>query len=321
MPRGKRTISDSLRSTYTPLHLRWIDSDLLRGFELAHTDTHRLASSAGAWIERFGPDILINYAEESTRDQLVEELQRWSENHALSFRRTFVRYLPRQNEDRAAPQLLIGDPNLPLTTTVSEENVTYEIDFSAGYSVGLFLDQRANRRLLRGVAPRQVLNTFAYTCSFSLVAALAGAETVSIDLSRKSLDRGRANFRLNELDDSKHRFLADDVMDVLPRLARRGEKFDAIVLDPPTFSRGNRGRRFQVEHDLESLVSAALELLAPEGRILLSTNCTRLNSRDLEQLARYALKLSRRTATFHREPELPDIPGDLAARTLWMVFR
>src|SRR5204863_6937957 len=151
----------------------------------------------------------------------------------------------------------------------------------------------------------------AYTCSFSVAAALAGAETISVDLSKKSLDRGRANFALNSIETTSHRFLADDVLDVLPRLARRGETFDAIILDPPTFSRGNKSRRFQVEKDLESLLVTALEVATPDARILLSTNCTRLAPRDLEQLARYALKLNRRTASFHRVPDLPDIPAEL----------
>jgi 23S rRNA (cytosine1962-C5)-methyltransferase len=167
---------------------------------------------------------------------------------------------------------------------------------------------------------KRLLNTFAYTCSFSVVAALAGAETVSVDLSRKSLDRGRENFTLNALTTDEHQFIADDVLDVLPRLARRGERFDCIILDPPTFSRGNKGRRFQVEQDLEKLVTAAMEVAAVGSRILLSTNCTRLNARALEQIARYTLKLNRRHATFHHEPELPDIPSEFSARALWMLL-
>ena len=104
--------------------------------------------------------------------------------------------------------------------------MSYGIDFGAGYSVGLFIDQRENRRFVRDVTPRTLLNCFAYTCSFSVVAASVGAKTVSIDLSKKSLERGRENFALNALRTDDHRFVTDDVMEVLPRLARRGEKFD-----------------------------------------------------------------------------------------------
>ncbi|RYD83607.1 MAG: hypothetical protein EOP84_07650, partial [Verrucomicrobiaceae bacterium] len=154
-----------------------------------------------------------------------------------------------------------------------------------------------------------------------VVAALSGAETVSIDLSKKSLDRGRENFTLNGLDASKHQLIADDVLDVLPRLERRGEKFDCIILDPPTFSRGNKGRRFQVEQGMEELVTAALEVATREASVLISTNCTRLDRRLLEQIGRHAMKMTRRNGSFHSEPDLPDIPPALSAQALWLKLR
>jgi 23S rRNA (cytosine1962-C5)-methyltransferase len=208
-----------------------------------------------------------------------------------------------------------------METVVREAGLQYGLDFAAGYSAGLFIDQRANRNFVRRIAPKKLLNTFAYTCSFSVVAAQTGAATVSVDLSKKSLDRGRENFALNGIDQAGHQFIADDVLDVLPRLARRGERFDCIILDPPTFSRGNKGRRFQVEQDMEKLVTAALEVAEPNARILLSTNCARLNVRDLEQIARYSLKLNRRSDNLYHEPDLPDIPSEFAARTAWMLLK
>ena len=265
--------------------------------------------------------MLISYQDDPTRDALHAGLRAWSAKHGYAPRRIFGKFLPRQNADRVAPVLIEGDSALPLTTIVEENGMRFGLDFGAGYSAGLFIDQRANRAFLRRSTPHRLLNTFAYTCSFSVAAALAGAETVSVDLSKKSLDRGRENFALNGLDVAAHRFFADDVLDVLPRLARKGETFDAIVLDPPTFSRGNKGRRFQVESDLEALLLAALEVAAPRAKILLSTNCTKLPRRALENIARFALKATRRAADFHAEPPLPDIPADAAAQTLWLSLK
>ena len=111
------------------------------------------------------------------------------------------------------------------------------------------------------------------------------------------------------------------MLDVLPRLARKNETFDVIILDPPTFSRGNKGRRFQVEQDLEALLLAALELAAPRAKVLVSTNCTRLPRRALESIARFALKATRRAADFHAEPPLPDVPPAAAAQTLWLSLK
>lgn len=302
-------------------HRHWLSGPHLAAFAAARTTAFRLFSSPEAWIERFGDDLLFSYQHEGVRDTVLAELQNWESKNGATHRRIFGKFIPRQNDERAAPILLEGDPAAPLDTVVEENGMRFGLDFAAGYSAGLFIDQRANRTLIRRSSVRRLLNTFAYTCSFSVAAALAGAETVSIDLSRKSLDRGRANFALNAIDAAPHRFLADDVLEVLPRLARRGEQFDAIILDPPTFSRGNKGRRFQVERDLETLLIAALEVAAPRARILLSTNCTRLTRRSLETIARYALKGTRRAADFHSEAPLPDIPADTAAQTLWLTLK
>jgi 23S rRNA (cytosine1962-C5)-methyltransferase len=302
----------------------WLPPARLATLAAAGTNAHRLCSGPDGWIERLDADVLVCFKSDPARDELLAGLEKWASSAGWQPRRVFVKFLPRQNEDRISPVLFSGDAALPPTAVVTEAGVRYALDFSAGYSHGLFLDQRANRAFLRRVAPKKLLNTFAYTCSFSVVAALAGAETLSVDLSKKSLDRGRENFALNKIAiaaDTRHRFLADDVLEVLPRLARRGEKFDAIVLDPPTFSRGNQGRRWQVEQHFEDLLLAALEVSAPRTRMLLSTNCAKLDPRTLERMARFCLKTQRRGGDFHREPALPDFPPGQGASTLWLTTR
>jgi 23S rRNA (cytosine1962-C5)-methyltransferase len=299
----------------------WLSKEQLDAFESALTTAHRLFTADDAWVERFGADIQISFKTDAARDSALRGLREWEALTGFKSRRVFSRFLPKQNAERVSPVLIEGDPADSLTTVVTEAGVRYGIDFAAGYSVGFFMDQRGNRALLRRIAPRNLLNTFAYTCSFSVVAGLAGGQTLSVDLSKKSLDRGRKNFALNGLADTGHRFLADDALDVLPRLERRGEKFDAIVLDPPTFSRGNRGRRWKVEEDLEELVMMALGLAAPNASVLVSTNCTRINRRTLEGIGRFALKARRRGGDFHREPTLPDFPPREGAETLWLRLR
>lgn len=293
----------------------------MEALRAARTTAHRLYSSPDAWVERFGDDLLFSFKESAACDRVRAELADWSAAHGLTWRRIFGKHLPRQNEDRASPVLLEGEPAAGLATLIEENGMRFGLDFGAGYSAGLFIDQRANRAFIRQAGARRLLNTFAYTCSFSVAAALGGATTVSIDLSKKSLDRGRDNFALNGIDLAGHQFLADDVLDVLPRLARRGEKFDAIVLDPPTFSRGNKGRRFQVERDFESLLLAALDLAAPRAELLLSTNCTRMTRRALEQIARFCLKARRLGGEFHQPLPLPDVPAEFAAATLWVRLK
>src|SRR5439155_550787 len=80
--------------------------------------------------------------------------------------RMFERFLPKRNQERQAPKLILGDSNIGSHGVVIERGLRFEIDFSGGYSVGLFIDQRENRSFVRKSAPKQMLNCFAYTCSF-----------------------------------------------------------------------------------------------------------------------------------------------------------
>src|SRR6266571_2239679 len=275
--------------TTQEMNLGWIDPALLRDFQAEGTDSHRLCTMEDGWVERFGRDVLISFKRVLTRERLLTELHSWAGPVGFQFRRIFARFVPRKSEQREPPRLI--------------------------------LDQRENRRYVRHIAPRRLLNCFAYTCSFSISAACRGATTFNIDISKKHLARGRENFALNNLPTIDHRFIADDVRAVLPRLARRGEKFDAIILDPPTFSRSPRARRFQVEEDFGNLLIDALELTERDSHVLLSTNCSTLREHALEVMARYCLKATRRAATFHRSSRLPDFPPGAGASSIWLALR
>lgn len=299
----------------------WMEPALFKEFEAEQTDAYRLCTHDEGWAERYAGDILVSYKTGAALERLITELHLWSLAVDFKFSRVFARLLPRQNSKRQAPRLVLGEAGAPLQTIATERLLQYGIDFESGYSAGLFVDQRANRSFVRQAKPRSLLNCFAYTCSFSVAAASAGAQTLSVDLSKTSLKRGRENFVLNALPIAAHRFVAEDAMEFLPRLARKGEKFDVIILDPPTFSRSHRGKAFQVEKDFETLLSRALELAERDSRILLSTNCTTLSERALEVMARFCLKAARRAGTLHREPPLADFPPRAGARTVWLTLR
>ncbi len=299
----------------------WIGPALLRVFEDEGTTAHRLCTIDNGWAERFGRDILISFRTTAARDRLVHELRAWSKSVEFPVGRVFARFLPKKNEERETPKLLLASEIENLQTIATENHLKFGIDFGVGYSVGLFVDQRENRRFVRQTRPKRLLNCFAYTCSFSVAAASVGAQTVNVDLSKKSLERGRQNFALNSIFIEGNKFVADDVRPVLRRLARRGEKFDMIILDPPTFSRTKGGEAFHVEEDFEELIAAALDLIGQNSRILLSTNCETLNERALERMARYSLKLSRRSGTLHRQPPPADFPPGVGATTIWLTLR
>jgi len=318
--RGQRPAKATSPERKSPT-LAWISPAVWSALAADGTEAHRLASGPAMWLERFGQDVLLSYQTEAGREAALAELDERCADYSYRCARIFGKYLPQQASERGAPVLLRGAGGA-LETEVSEAGVRYGLDFAGGYSAGLFIDQRANRARLRGWKPKRLLNTFAYTCSFSVVAALAGAETVSVDLSRRSLTRGEGNFARNGLDPKAgHRFIADDALAVLPRLARRGEKFDAIILDPPTFSRNQAGAAFQVQRDFERLVALALEVAAPGAKILLSVNHSAMRVADLEWAARASLKLAGRGGRFSSTEPLADFPPGEGAKTVWLEVK
>lgn len=221
----------------------------------------------------------------------------------------------------ASPRLLQGSA-APERFVVRENGLRFEMSFTEGYSTGLFLDQRDNRRRLitghvasgfplgtAGAPPGAVLNCFAYSCGFSVAAAAGGYRTTSLDLSRKYLDWGRRNFSLNGLDPAAHDFIYGDVFDWLQRLAKKERRFQTVVLDPPTFSRSREHGDFRAESDYPELVTLALPLLSPGGVLLASTNASRLTpERFVEQVRSAVTSTGRRVVQEHYVPQPPDFP-------------
>ncbi|MBJ7258381.1 MAG: class I SAM-dependent methyltransferase, partial [Chthoniobacterales bacterium] len=197
------------------------------------TDAHRLATSAEGWLDRYGDWLLWSGGKAPRVEVLRDEVLR---RYGFALRGFLVRELVKKATDQKPATLLAGEE--PDEITVCENGIAYVVEPAAGYSSGLFLDQRANRRWVAKLGVKRMLNLFAYTCSFTVCAAASGAETCSVDSAKRVLGRGRENLEINGIDPADgHRFLVDDATKVVPRLVKRGEKFDLIVLDPPTFGR------------------------------------------------------------------------------------
>ncbi len=166
------------------------------------------------------------------------------------------------------PRALAGDP--ASTFEVRELGLRYGIDLAASAtSSGLFLDQRETRRelLSSDLRDRTVLNAFAHTGALSVAAARAGAETLTLDLSRRYLARARENLERNGVDPDDHDAIYGDALDWMERLARKGRRFDLVLVDPPSTSTGRRrgSGRWSVDRDLATLVTRAVGLAVPGG--------------------------------------------------------
>lgn len=153
---------------------------------------------------------------------------------------------------------------------VVEAGAHYLVKPGGGLSVGLFVDMREVRAWLHTAARgRTVLNLFAYTCSFGVSASLGGARRVlNIDVSRQALAWGQTNYGLNDLHADPHDFVFGDAFDWLGRFARRDDRFEVVILDPPSFS----STPFAIRRDYARLVAAAARVVLPGGMLLAATN-------------------------------------------------
>lgn len=159
--------------------------------------------------------------------------------------------------------------------TVVEYGVKFKVNLLDYLDTGLFLDHRETRQLVAAQAKgKRVLNLFAYTCSFSVHAAIAGAIfTKSVDMSNTYTAWGRDNFLLNGLSLDHHEIVRADCLKFLDQEVRSGEKYDIIIIDPPTISRSKKmDQLFDIQVDYTTLISKSLKLLAAGGVIFFSTN-------------------------------------------------
>ncbi len=198
----------------------------------------------------------------------------------------------------------------------------FGLDFGAGYSAGLFIDQRANRTFVRSGSPRRLLNTFAYTCSFSVAGALAGAgkRSASTFPRNPSIAGGRI---LPSTISTPPRNASTRTMcsTCCPGSRAKTKPSTRSSSTRPPFRAATRGGASRWKRTSKPCSSRRSNWPPPRARVLVSTNCTRLPRRAIENVARFALKATRRAAEFHTEPPLPDIPPDAAAQTLWLVLK
>jgi 23S rRNA (cytosine1962-C5)-methyltransferase len=285
---------------------------------------HGAADGFPGWnVERLG-DFLLSQSElsvsETQRELLKKLLQKLSASGV--YHKILTRRVRQIASGDVSPQLVLGEA-APDPFLISENGIRFALSFNEGYSVGLFLDQRENRRriLMNYIAPGfpvfsdreesrvEVLNTFSYTCGFSVCAAKRNANVTSLDLSKKYLEWGKRNFVLNEIDAAKHEFIYGDAFDWMKRLGKKKRQFDLIILDPPTFSQSKEQGTFRAEKDFGKLVSAALPLLKSKGTLFASTNAASLKPELFLQAITDAInRADRKILQQHYVPQPPDFP-------------
>jgi 23S rRNA (cytosine1962-C5)-methyltransferase len=318
--------TDPLRRVHTAIERRRELAERFDALRLFHGNADGID---GLFIERFGAGATLIVHEGTAAMGLnIDELGRTVLEAASALGVTSVYHKPFVRDRPALGGLgdavltsatpLMG-PALGEFALMREGEARYEVRLYDGFSTGLFLDQRESRlrlprmlKMHRGGSPGRVLNTFSYTCSFSVAFALAGHHTASVDVSTRYLEWGKRNFAHSGVDLAGHGFFRRGTLEFLEQAARKGSRWDLVILDPPTFSAGSKAAgasAWSAERDYALLVSLAAAVLAPGGLIYASTNCRAL-CRGGALLREVERGLGRPARLLDAPPSPEDFPGE-----------
>ena len=245
-------------------------------------DYELLDSGDGRKLERFGRYVLARPCSQALWRPSLPAAE-WSRADA-SF-------------DREDGNRWHGRGNLPKEWTIETAGVKFRLGGTDFGHLGIFPEQRAQWKWIRefiegrlnsarrssnddsrqqttdGRRPT-VLNLFAYSGGSTMAAALGGAEACHLDASKGMVEWARENARLNGLADAPIRWIVDDAHKFMKREIRRGRRYDAVVLDPPTFGRGAGGEMYKIERDLKETLSLVRDLLSDRPLFVLFSSHT-----------------------------------------------
>ncbi len=304
----RRTVRRCLR-----LRRRMLHPEPTACYRLVNGDSEGIPAVS---VDRYAEHLVVTLFSPVTLtylDPLLDTLVELTGPASVYLQRRYT--APDPGQPRPGAELARGE-HAPQEVVVTEGKPRFVVDVTAPSGTGLFPDMRLGRRAVAGLAAgRRVLNCFSYTGAFSTVAALYGAAAVtSVDTSSRSHGRARRNLGENGLDpgDRAYTFITGDAMATMARLGQRKERFDLVILDPPTFAAG-KGRPFAATKDYAELVAAALEVLSDGGQMCVACNATRLTAQDLERAiargASYAHREVLVTARLGQPPDYPARPG------------
>ena len=195
----------------------------------------------------------------------------WDEEKSNLWNKVDAKYI-RSNTGGGSWQII--NPKMPNEFIVKYQDLAFKLKLMGFKHTGLFPEQAVNWNLIRDLIRNEnrevkVLNLFAYTGAATVAALKEGASVVHVDSSRGMVDWAKENVKLNNLEDKKIRFIVDDCLKFVKREIKRGNKYDIILMDPPSFGRGSKHEVWQVEKDLYNLVKLCSELLSDKPILFL----------------------------------------------------
>ena len=185
---------------------------------------------------------------------------------------------------------------MPLSWKIKYKNLSFNIKQMGFKHTGLFPEQAVNWDFMIDkikISKRdiKVLNLFAYTGGATIACLSAGASVTHVDSSRGMIDWCKENVKSNGYEDRNIRYLVDDVVKFVEREIRRGNKYDAIIMDPPSYGRGSHKEVWDIEKSLSYLVKKCMEILSDKPLFfIINSYTTGLSSTVLENLLKLNFK-------------------------------
>lgn len=169
--------------------------------------------------------------------------------------------------------------NLPKQWTIGYRNLTFNIQPFNFKHTGLFPEQATNwdwfsNKIKEANRPIKVLNLFAYTGGATISAAAAGASVTHVDASKGMVNWAKENAKSSGLEDAPIRYLVDDCVKFVEREIRRGNKYDAIIMDPPSYGRGPKGEIWKIEEQIHSFIQLCVGILSDKPLFFLVNSYT-----------------------------------------------
>ena len=169
--------------------------------------------------------------------------------------------------------------DLPEQWSIQYRNLTFQLKPFSFKHTGLFPEQAVNwdwfsEKIKTAKRPVKVLNLFAYTGGATLAAASAGAQVTHVDASKGMVTWAKENAKSSGLSDAPIRWLVDDCVKFVEREIRRGNHYDAIIMDPPSYGRGPKGEIWKIEESLYPFVKLCTQILSPDPLFFLINSYT-----------------------------------------------
>ena len=180
--------------------------------------------------------------------------------------------------------------------TIKYKELTFKVSPTGFKHTGLFPEQASNwdfmiDKIKNSNRKIKVLNLFAYTGGATVACAYAGADVVHVDSSRGMVDWAKENIKSSNLEDKYVRFIVDDVIKFVEREIRRGNKYDAIIMDPPSFGRGANKEVWRFEENLYDLVELCTKVLSDDPLFfLINSYTTGISSEVLKNILSLTIK-------------------------------